>query len=171
MEAPELNLVNTMFETSQNPYENWINPKRPPDTAVNIQWGRMPLRNNFNTPRSPSALTMDSSPPSEMDYAKRVATLNNRMDVEMSNSSVDYTRNIVLQQTHGDNCWYGLTQPYILTAPLYPSSSLSSFQILQKHLNNYPKHGEDVYIYSDCLFITPQPSTLYCDIWGMIFST
>jgi len=103
MEVSELNLVNTMFETSQNPYENQPNPERPPDTAVNIQQGRMPLRNNFNTPRSLSASTIDSSPPSEMDYAERVATLNNCMDVEMSNSPMDYTRNIVLQQMHSDN--------------------------------------------------------------------
>lgn len=63
----------------------------------------MPLKNNFNTPCSPSALTMDSSPPSEVEYAKRVATLNDQMDIEMSNLSMDYTGYNVPQQTHGDS--------------------------------------------------------------------
>ena len=47
--------------------------------------------------------TIDFSLPSEMNYAERVATLNNCINVEMSNPSMDYMRNIVLQQIHGDN--------------------------------------------------------------------
>ena len=103
MEAPELNFANTMTETSRNPYENRINPERPPDTAVNIQWGRNTIRNNFSTPCSHSASTMDSSPLSEMDYAKRVATLNNQMDVEMSNPVGEGTRNCTPQQMQDDH--------------------------------------------------------------------
>jgi len=92
-----------MTDSSQNPYLNQPNLKRPPDTAVNIQRGQMPLRNNYNTPRSLFPSPMDSSPPSEVDYTKRVVISSNRMDIEMSNTSTDNTRYDMSQLLHKNN--------------------------------------------------------------------
>ena len=91
MVAPKFSSVNTMFEDSQNPYMNQFNPERPPDTAVNIQHGCTFQRNSFNLPRSPLYLPMDSSPPSEVDYAKRVVTASNRMNIKPSIQSIAHT--------------------------------------------------------------------------------
>jgi len=82
-----------MFEDSQNPYINQPNPERPPDTAVNIQYGCMFQRNSFNSPHSPSYSPMDSSLPSKVDYTERVATASNRMDIESSTQPTAHMNN------------------------------------------------------------------------------
>jgi len=46
---------------------------------------------------------MNSFPSSEIDYTERVATLNNQMDVEMANPSMDNTRYNLSEHMHGDN--------------------------------------------------------------------
>jgi len=84
MVAPKFSSANEMFEDSQNLYINQPNPKRPLNTAVNIQHGCTFQRNSFNSPCSLSYSPMDSSPSSEVDYAERVATASNRMDIEPS---------------------------------------------------------------------------------------
>ena len=90
MVAPEFSSVNTFSVDSQNPYLNLPNPERPPNTTVNIQRDQLPQRDFTNRPQSPSFSPMDSSPPSEIDYAERVAASNNRMEVKMSNPTTDY---------------------------------------------------------------------------------
>lgn len=57
---------------------------RPEDDAYNIQRGRSTSRASANEPRSASPSPMDdSSPPSEIDYAERVAA-NSNMDIEIT---------------------------------------------------------------------------------------
>ena len=90
MVAPEFSVVNPSFEnTPINPYMNIPNPERPPNTAVNIQRGRMPSRSHTRTPQSLSFSPMDSSPPSEVDYAERMAIESNKMDIEISNLEME----------------------------------------------------------------------------------
>ena len=86
MVAPEFSIANPSFVNSQiNPYMNISNIERPPDTAVNIQHSWLLSQSSTRGPCSPSLLSMDSSPPSEMDYTERMTTNNNRMDIEMLN--------------------------------------------------------------------------------------
>ena len=90
MVAPEFSVANpSLTNTPTNPYMNVPNLERPPDTAVNIQRGRPLTRNNTINPRSPSFSPMDSSPPSEMDYAERISIENNKMDIEIANLEME----------------------------------------------------------------------------------
>ena len=89
MVAPESNLANiqsasVMHRVPNNPPSNQPPSSyfaRPDNTAVNIQWGRPISRASVGGPQSPSPSPMDSSAPSDMDYAERVAIQNN-MDVD-----------------------------------------------------------------------------------------
>jgi len=82
MVAPERSIANPSFSNlAMNPE---YTRERPADTAVNIQRGRPSSRISVGGPRSASSSPVDSSPPSEMDYAERVQ-LQNNMDVEEDN--------------------------------------------------------------------------------------
>jgi len=86
MVAPKFSVANPSLVNSQiNPYMNLFNIERPSDTAVNIQHSCMPSWNSTRAPQSPSLSPMDSSSPSKGDYAERMVTISNRMDIEMSN--------------------------------------------------------------------------------------
>ena len=90
MVAPEFSVANPSFEnTPTNPYMNIPNLERPPDTAVNIQRGRLPSRSYMRAPRSPSDSPMDSSPSSKVDYAERMAIESNKMDIETANQEME----------------------------------------------------------------------------------
>ena len=81
MVAPESNIANTHTSKklmSPN-FENTV--ARPDDTALSIQRGRPPSCASTESSRSSSPSLMDDSPPSDCDYAKRVAVQNN-MDIE-----------------------------------------------------------------------------------------
>ena len=66
---------------------------RPEDDAYNIQRGRPASRNSTNGLRSTSPSPMDdSSPPSEVDYAERVAA-NCNMDIEITDPSLPSDEN------------------------------------------------------------------------------
>ena len=67
---------------------------RPEDDAYNIQRGRPASRNSTNGLRSTSPSPMDdSSPPSEVDYAERVAA-NCNMDIEITDPSLPSDENV-----------------------------------------------------------------------------
>jgi len=90
MVAPEFSIVNPSFEnTPTNSYMNKPNLERPPDTAVNIQRGHIPSQSNTRASRSPSYSPMDSSSPSEVDYAERMNIKNNKMDIEITNQEIE----------------------------------------------------------------------------------
>ena len=61
---------------------------RPDDTALSIQRGRPPSYASTESSRSSSPSLMDDSPPSDCDYAERVAAQNN-MDIEADNAPSD----------------------------------------------------------------------------------
>jgi len=85
MVAPESNIANTHTSKklmSPN-FENTI--ARPDDTALSIQRGCPPSRASTQSSRSLSPSLMDDSPPSDCDYAKRVAAQNN-MDIVADNA-------------------------------------------------------------------------------------
>jgi len=67
---------------------------RPEDDAYNIQCGHLTSRTSTNGPRSNSPSPMDnSSPPSEVDYAERVAA-NCNMDIEITDPSLPSGENV-----------------------------------------------------------------------------
>jgi len=79
--VPEFSIANTSLVNPQlNPYMNSLNLKRSPNTAVNIQHGRLLSQSSSEGPHSPSLSPMDSFPPSKMDYATRIE--DNNMEVE-----------------------------------------------------------------------------------------
>jgi len=90
MVVPKFSIANPSFEmTPTNPYMNIPNNKRPPETAINIQQGRMPTQSNTVAPCSLSCSLMDSFPPSKENYAERIASISNKMDFEMSNHEME----------------------------------------------------------------------------------
>ena len=77
MVAPESNIANTHTSKklmSPN-FENTI--AKPDDTALSIQRGRPPSRASTESSCSSSPSLMNDSPPSDCDYAERVAAQNN----------------------------------------------------------------------------------------------
>jgi len=101
MVAPKFSIANTISDNSNiNPYINQPNIERPSDTTVNIQRGCMPSRNSYRIPCSLSFSPMDSFPPSKVDYAKRIATLSNKMDIKMANSTTNYSSAPMAQCPH-----------------------------------------------------------------------
>ena len=125
MVVPEFSIANTNLDRSQvNPYMNRPDIERPPDPAVNIQCGCMPSRNNYGTPRSLSLSPMDSSPPSEGDYAERTAASNNRMDIKMSNHVMDSSSAPMPQllHVHNEAAPIASSQPDPSTLPAPPSA-------------------------------------------------
>jgi len=70
-----------------------ITSARPEDDTYNIQRGYLTFRNSAKNPYSTSPSPMDnSSPPSEIDYAKRVAA-NCNMDIEIMDPSLSPVEN------------------------------------------------------------------------------
>ena len=124
MVVPEFSSANTFSVDSQNPYLNLPNPERPPDTAVNIQHGQLPQQDFTNRTRSPSSSPMDSSPPSEIDYAERVAASNNRMKVETFDPTTDYSSTHMPHNSHAYNKAAPIdsNQPAPSTLPVPPSA-------------------------------------------------
>ena len=85
MVAPENNIANTHTSKklmSPN-FENTI--ARPDDTALSIQRGHPPSRASTESSCSSSPSLMNNSPPSDCDYAERVAAQNN-IDIETDNA-------------------------------------------------------------------------------------
>ena len=73
---------------------------RPEDDTYNIQRGRPASRNSTNGLRSTSPSPMDdSSPPSEVDYAERVAA-NCNMDIEIVDPSLPSVTNFIRSYLH-----------------------------------------------------------------------
>ena len=95
MVAPESNIANT--HNSKKPmspnFENTI--ARPDDTALSIQRGHPPSRTSTESSRSLSPSLMDNSPPSDCNYAERVAAQNN-MDIEADNAPHPITNGYLL---------------------------------------------------------------------------
>jgi len=85
MVAPESNIANT-HNSKKLMSPNVENTKaRPDDTTLSIQRGRPPPHASTESSRSSSPSLMDDSPPSDCDYAERVAAQNN-MDIVADNA-------------------------------------------------------------------------------------
>jgi len=82
MVAPEHRIANFNFVSSFMSTEH--TNKRLADLAVDLPQGRPPSHLSVGGPRSSSPSPMDSSPPSEVDYAKRVLA-QNEIDVKLDN--------------------------------------------------------------------------------------
>ena len=95
MVAPESNIANTHTSKklmSPN-FENTI--ARPDDTALSIQRDCPPSHASTESSCSLSPSLMDDSPPSDCDYAERVAAQNN-MDIEADNAPHPITNGYLL---------------------------------------------------------------------------
>jgi len=86
MVAPERNIANfssVNLDIDMLPHNIEPINERPADIAVNIQRGRPTSPASVGGPRSNSPSPVNSSPPSQMDYAERISAQNN-MDVEVN---------------------------------------------------------------------------------------
>lgn len=89
MVASKFSIVSSSLVNPQiNLYMNIPNNKRPPNTTINIQHDHMLFQRNTGAPQSPFLSPMDSTPPSKENYAERMATISNRMDIKMSNPKI-----------------------------------------------------------------------------------
>jgi len=163
MVVPEFSTANTNPDSSQvNPYMNCPNLERPSDTAVNIQRSQMPFRNNYRTPCSLSLSPMDSSLPSEGDYAERMAAISNRMDVEMSNPAMDTSSDLIHQPLHVHNEVVPIASsqpdPSTLSVPpsaiLYEANVPADSNLWDSHFGPISLFGTNKFLQSDAYNIS-----------------
>ena len=156
MVAPEFSVANPSFEnTPTNPYMNIPNLERPPDTAVNIQRGRPPIQSNTINPQSPSFSSMDSLPPSEMDYAERINIENNRMDIKTTNQEMKglYSSapslNTLQTPPQNEEASNSITAPVTPTAIPYEANSPADPNLWDGHFGPVSLFGTNEVLQND----------------------
>ena len=165
MVVPEFSSANTFSVDSQNPYFNLPNPERPLDTAVNIQHGRLPQRDSTNRPWSPSYLPMDSSPPSEINYAERVAASNNRMEVETSDPTTEYSSTHMPHDPHAYNevAPIDSSQPAPSTLPV-PLSAIPYEANMPANPNLWDGHFGPISLFGTNKFLQSDACNVSCSL-------
>jgi len=106
---------------------------------------------------------MDSSPPSEVDYAERVAMENNRMDIELSTMPTTHASDIQAHTNDNEVVLNTLCQSDPSTMPISPSAILYEANVLADP-NLWDGHFGSVSLFGTNEFLLNDTHNISCSL-------